>query len=78
MSSKLKRFAAVLFLCFAAVMVGLPSGARAGLVWHSAMDGNADAIVGTSGAATGTPTAPAGATCSATLPPRPERGSTSS
>ena len=59
MSSKLKRFAAVLFLCFAAVMVGLPSGARAGLVWHSAMDGNADAIVGTSGAATGTPTATA-------------------
>ena len=39
------------------VAIGFPAGAHAGLIWHSALNGDATALVGSDGIATGTPTA---------------------
>lgn len=41
----------------ALALAGLQTSASAGLVWHSALDGNATAIVGPNGVAVGSPTA---------------------
>jgi len=40
-----------------AIVLCLPGLAGAGLIWHSALDGDATAIIGSDGVATGTPTA---------------------
>jgi hypothetical protein len=47
----------VLVLMGLLVAVAFPAGAHAGLIWHSALNGDATALVGSDGVPTGTPTA---------------------
>ena len=51
------RAVALAALGLTVVIFGLPAVGRAGLIWHSALDGDAIAIVGSDGVPTGTPTA---------------------
>ena len=51
----MNRLNSALLLTTACLLL-LPLSARGELIWHSAMDGNANAIVGSNGVATGNPT----------------------